>query len=245
MSVFSGQQENISTYHYENTLDPTQLTRITHSNPHYPATVFTYDACGRMICDEVGRTLKYDMLNRLMDVSVNDLVSAKYGYNASNQLVKQETHDNGTYYLYYRDDELVHEINTSKKQNTRLIKSDHECCAVVDDNQLVFMAAGHNESVCWSRHSKMEEGDTHTFLPYGDSEIKENTYVAFNGERKDPLTGVYHLGNGYRAYNPTIMRFNCPDSLSPFGEGGSIPMFTVMETPLIILILRAEHRRLL
>ncbi|MGI3428422.1 RHS repeat-associated core domain-containing protein [Providencia stuartii] len=223
VSVFSGQQENISTYHYENTLDPTQLTRITHSNPHYPATVFTYDACGRMICDEVGRTLKYDMLNRLMDVSVNDLVSAKYGYNASNQLVKQETHDNGTYYLYYRDDELVHEINTSKKQNIRLIKSDHECCAVVDDNQLVFMAAGHNESVCWSRHSKMEEGDTHTFLPYGDSEIKENTYVAFNGERKDPLTGVYHLGNGYRAYNPTIMRFNCPDSLSPFGEGGINP----------------------
>ncbi|RMR48355.1 YD repeat protein [Pseudomonas amygdali pv. mori] len=28
------------------------------------------------------------------------------------------------------------------------------------------------------------------------------------------------LGNGYRAFNPVLMRFNSPDSLSPFGEGG-------------------------
>ena len=28
------------------------------------------------------------------------------------------------------------------------------------------------------------------------------------------------LGNGYRAYNPTLMRFHSPDSLSPFGKGG-------------------------
>ncbi|RMV11327.1 hypothetical protein ALP17_02676, partial [Pseudomonas savastanoi] len=28
------------------------------------------------------------------------------------------------------------------------------------------------------------------------------------------------MGNGYRAYNPVLMRFNSPDSLSPFGKGG-------------------------
>ncbi|MFA0920552.1 RHS repeat-associated core domain-containing protein [Pseudomonas tremae] len=28
------------------------------------------------------------------------------------------------------------------------------------------------------------------------------------------------LGNGYRAYNPVLMRFHSQDSLSPFGEGG-------------------------
>lgn len=42
----------------------------------------------------------------------------------------------------------------------------------------------------------------------------------FNGEHPDPLTGHYPLGNGYRSYNPVLMRFNSPDSLSPFGEGG-------------------------
>jgi len=42
----------------------------------------------------------------------------------------------------------------------------------------------------------------------------------FNGERRDPLTGVTHLGNGYRAFSPALFRFTCPDSASPFGEGG-------------------------
>ncbi len=45
----------------------------------------------------------------------------------------------------------------------------------------------------------------------------------FNGERFDPLTGVSHLGNGYRAYSPALMRFTCPDSESPFGAGGINP----------------------
>ncbi|CAB3767060.1 RHS repeat-associated core domain-containing protein [Paraburkholderia solisilvae] len=42
----------------------------------------------------------------------------------------------------------------------------------------------------------------------------------FNGERNDPMSGVTHLGNGYRAFNPALMRFNCPDRESPFGLGG-------------------------
>ncbi|WP_238543153.1 RHS repeat-associated core domain-containing protein, partial [Pseudomonas sp. GM78] len=44
--------------------------------------------------------------------------------------------------------------------------------------------------------------------------------LGFNGELPDPLTGCYHLGNGYRQFNPVLMRFNRPDSWSPFGEGG-------------------------
>ncbi|HCL4435935.1 TPA: RHS repeat-associated core domain-containing protein [Salmonella enterica] len=45
----------------------------------------------------------------------------------------------------------------------------------------------------------------------------------FNGERQDPLSGVTHLGNGYRAYSPALRRFTCPDSESPFGQGGINP----------------------
>lgn len=44
--------------------------------------------------------------------------------------------------------------------------------------------------------------------------------LGYNGERFETLTGHYLLGNGYRAYNPLLMRFNSPDSLSPFGRGG-------------------------
>lgn len=44
--------------------------------------------------------------------------------------------------------------------------------------------------------------------------------LGFNGEAREQLTGVYLLGQGYRAYGPTLMRFLAPDSLSPFDGGG-------------------------
>ncbi|HHQ4530936.1 TPA: RHS repeat-associated core domain-containing protein [Aeromonas hydrophila] len=52
--------------------------------------------------------------------------------------------------------------------------------------------------------------------------LQENC-LAFNGERRDPVAGLYHLGQGYRAYDPRMMRFHAADSLSPFGEGGINP----------------------
>lgn len=42
----------------------------------------------------------------------------------------------------------------------------------------------------------------------------------FTGQWREAQTGWYLLGNGYRVYNPVLMRFHSPDSLSPFGRGG-------------------------
>jgi RHS repeat-associated protein len=60
------------------------------------------------------------------------------------------------------------------------------------------------------------------YTPYGHrpAESDSLSLLGFNGERPDPVTGHYLLGNGYRVFNPVLMRFNSPDSLSPFGEGG-------------------------
>lgn len=52
------------------------------------------------------------------------------------------------------------------------------------------------------------------------AETSQENLLGFNGELCESLTGHYLLGNGYRAFNPVLMRFNSPDSLSPFGEGG-------------------------
>lgn len=63
------------------------------------------------------------------------------------------------------------------------------------------------------------------YTPYGDqapgSGLK--SLLGFNAELADPVTGCYLLGAGYRAYNPVLMRFHSPDSLSPFGSGGINP----------------------
>lgn len=60
------------------------------------------------------------------------------------------------------------------------------------------------------------------YCPYGyrESTVLLSGLPGFNGEQPEPLTGHYLLGNGYRSHNPTLMRFNSPDSLSPFGKGG-------------------------
>ncbi|POA20265.1 hypothetical protein C1886_09495 [Pseudomonas sp. FW300-N1A1] len=60
------------------------------------------------------------------------------------------------------------------------------------------------------------------YMPYGHRPAENGllSLLGFNGERPDPVTGHYHLGNGYRQFNPVLMRFNSPDSWSPFGEGG-------------------------
>ncbi len=62
---------------------------------------------------------------------------------------------------------------------------------------------------------------TSNYNVWGDTQRDAGEFtLGFNGERRDPLTGVTHLGNGYRAFNPVLMRFNAPDSWSPFGDGG-------------------------
>jgi RHS repeat-associated protein len=61
-----------------------------------------------------------------------------------------------------------------------------------------------------------------TYAPYGHGQPVPALpgLPGFNGEQPDPVTAHYPLGNGYRAYSPVLMRFNSPDSLSPFGKGG-------------------------
>jgi RHS repeat-associated protein len=60
------------------------------------------------------------------------------------------------------------------------------------------------------------------YSAYGHQSARHevNTHLGFNGELHEAQTSWYLLGNGYRAYNPRLMRFHSPDSLSPFGLGG-------------------------
>lgn len=61
----------------------------------------------------------------------------------------------------------------------------------------------------------------YTYTPFGYDAPRANgrPLLGFNSQLLD-LSCTYLLGNGYRAYNPTAMRFNSPDSLSPFSGGG-------------------------
>lgn len=64
---------------------------------------------------------------------------------------------------------------------------------------------------------------SYTGYGYAPAESGLSRLLGFNGECPDRITGHYLLGNGKRAFNPVLMRFNSPDELSPFEEGGLNP----------------------
>ena len=54
-----------------------------------------------------------------------------------------------------------------------------------------------------------------------DPRLGTRSRVGFNGQLHEFLEGWQLLGNGYRSYSPTLMRFHSADDLSPFGKGGA------------------------
>jgi RHS repeat-associated protein len=74
---------------------------------------------------------------------------------------------------------------------------------------------------------------TLSYTPYGYRFTQWGlpSWLGFNGKQPDPVTGHYLLGNGYRAFNPVLMRFNSPDSWCPFGRGGVNPYAYCMGDP--------------
>lgn len=208
-----------ATYHYRNATDPTQLTSVTHTHKNYPQTInLSYDANGCMAHDESGRKLDYDAIGRLLRNSSKDIIGDKYHYDALNRMVGAGT----THHLYYRASELVCELLTSQGEGIRFVKIGHTCLGVHQKNKLTLTAVDHHDSLLLSRRIDQSSRQLHLWTPYGSGK-SPNHLPGFNGERVDQTSGAYHLGNGYRAYNPALMRFNCPDSLSPFGAGGINP----------------------
>ncbi|WP_153788866.1 RHS repeat-associated core domain-containing protein [Pseudomonas sp. EMN2] len=65
-------------------------------------------------------------------------------------------------------------------------------------------------------------GHALAYTPYGRRNVYSTTQpiLGFNGELIQKIGDYYLLGRGYRSYNPTLMRFQSPDSQSPFKRGG-------------------------
>ena len=211
-------QVDIAVYDYANSADPTQLTSVTHSHKAYPAYVeLAYDACGRMIVDQGGVKLRYDALGRLTQLEGQQ--HSSYQYNANNQLVNQTVKGGKNCQLHYRAGALVNQVLVEEEKKIRWIKGGAGYLAVNDSQDISLTASGQNEGLFWSLKNSDTQGKLHQYGAYGQGR-EEEFLPAFTGERQDPISGNYHLGNGYRSYNPVLMRFNCPDSLSPFGAGG-------------------------
>ncbi|MDR0218539.1 MAG: hypothetical protein LBI71_06600 [Enterobacteriaceae bacterium] len=203
--------------------DACQLQRITHTHPSYPAEItLDYDNAGRLIHDEAGRELAYDALGRLISAT-QDGNASRYGYDAAGRLALHRQNAQ-TQELYYQGSTRVMEIQRESGAQTRLVQANGATAAVITDAGASLLGTDPQGSVLLSQQGSGSPA-RYRYTPYGQqaADGQNPLLPGYTGERADPLGGGYHLGNGYRTYNPVLMRFTAPDSLSPFGAGGLNP----------------------
>ncbi|WP_080268742.1 RHS repeat-associated core domain-containing protein [Pseudomonas avellanae] len=140
---------------------------------------------------------RYDPLDRLADCSPAGQGSARFFYQKNRlttQIQGQIEHS-----LLRTDEHLLAQRRTENNES--------DSALLATDQQQSVIAV---------------QGLALAYTPYGHRHPSTGpmNLPGFTGQRVDPVTGHYLLGNGYRAFNPVLMRFNSPDSLSPFGEGG-------------------------
>ncbi|KLU14377.1 MULTISPECIES: RHS repeat-associated core domain-containing protein [Xenorhabdus] len=213
--------------------DTCQLQRITHTHPGYPAEItLAYDKNGRLIRDETGRELTYDALGRLTSAKLNEN-TCDYGYDAAGRLALQRLNGTQTQELYYQGNMRVMEVLRESGAETQRVQANGVLAATVTDSGIHLLGTDGQGSVLM----RQQHPDTLTryrYTPYGQQATDEQDSVqpAYTGEAFDPVGGGYHLGNGYRTYNPVLMRFTAPDSLSPFGAGGLNPYAYCLGDPI-------------
>jgi RHS repeat-associated protein len=180
-----------------------------------------------MLNDEQGQRLIYDSYGRLVNVEdpSGQHTLSTYRYDGHDQLVAvhegDEEHETLRFYLGYQ---LSHTLQGDKHTqylyhgNTPLGQQQ-----LKDHEQTMLLLTDASPSVIGE---SLQAGlRTAVYNAYGErsSEEEMQTLLAFNSEIREKLCGWYLLGRGYRAYNPSLMRFHSPDSFSPFEGGGVNP----------------------
>lgn len=217
--------------------DSCQLKSVTHTyieGGYKALQTFDYDLDGHMLNDEQGRRLSYDSLGRLLTVkeAASDRTLSVYRYDGHNHLIGVREGEQEETLRFYEGYTLSHtRQGTVHTQyffhgqqplgEQRLHTHERTLLLMTDASPSVI-----GECLQGKQHSIV-------YSAYGHRSAEEalTTLLGFNGEVREATTGWYLLGRGYRAYNPSLMRFHSPDSLSPFGSGGLNPYVYCLGNP--------------
>lgn len=147
-----------------------------------------------------------------------------YRYDALDQLVGLTPALQANTRRFYAQGKLTTEIR-GQESHTIIQHADHLLAQLRRQSTTVhtsLLLADRQRSIL---HILDAQAHLLNYTPYGyrPAEHGTSSLLEFNGERRDPVTGHYLLGNGYRAFNPILKRFNSPDNMSPFGKGGLNP----------------------
>lgn len=146
----------------------------------------------------------------------------RYHYDPLDRIAGLATTSDAETRLFYQKSRLATQIQAGM-QHSILQVDDHLLAQTSHSGkaaEIALLAADGLRSVVHVVGSGQHQAQAYTAYGYQAPTSGLHSLLGFAGERPDPVTGHYLLGNGYRAFNPVLMRFNSPDRLSPFGEGG-------------------------
>ncbi|MGB9089282.1 MAG: RHS repeat-associated core domain-containing protein [Pseudomonas farsensis] len=225
---FDGDKEDDANFQYKDD-GSFQLASVKHTLiTDYPALQrFSYDELGNALNDEMGRRLVYDEAGRLLEVRAaedDNKVVASYRYDGHDQLCAVRS-DSGsevqrryqglqvdstlqdgllTQYLYNGDTALgLNQWRDGALVSSRLLLNDGQGSVIGE-----YDGTG-------LRPNQDKELRPASYCAYGERPDNNGleTLLAFNGELREKAFGWYLLGRGYRAFNPSLMRFHSPDSM--------------------------------
>lgn len=232
---------------YGNALQPTQRTGITVTHTPNggkagkPTThTLVSDKNGSLTTDDSDHQFVYTPVGQLQSVtSVKDrTLLASYEYDHIGRLASQwDESKQQRRVMQYKGDQLCGVVWLDAKDTpVRGTVLDEEAGLVVQCQEMSEAAPA--ARYCFRLPDPQNGGaeeysmDAHGdwvsqsigLTPWGEASLDSlnalNSGLGYNGQCVDPVTGAYHLGNGYRVYDPRFQAFFQGDSLSPFGEGG-------------------------
>lgn len=240
-TTFSDDQTETRTYTYDDHTQPTRRSRVSMMQPGSvkpSVTELNYDANGSLVKNAQGHTLAYTYDGQLMSVRDGEKLVTSYEYDELGRLAAQW--DEGRKQrrvLEYDGDRLCGECwLDAEGKALRHRALDEEAGLVVyhiehgesSDSTRLYFTLPDPQSGGGEEYVVDAEGQWQSrsigFTPWGEAPQERldamQGGMGYNAQRVDPVTGYYHLGNGYRVYDPQHQAFYQSDSLSPFGEGG-------------------------
>ncbi|WP_318654590.1 RHS repeat-associated core domain-containing protein, partial [Pseudomonas sp. MWU13-2100] len=210
---------NTARYTYDDVVDPVQLRKVVNSHADYPESIdLEYNADGHLILDEQGRTLDYDALGRLTQVS-GGASGAAYHYDPLDKLYSKDG-AGGAEQRFYQEGEVATVLHGA--QSSSFVRGDEQLLAERqgETEHTLLLVCDASNSVSSESAGGAPNAIAYTAYGHPSAARPITSRLGFNGELAEVNTGWQLLGNGYRAYNPVLKRFHSPDSMSPFDRGG-------------------------
>ncbi|WP_032633216.1 RHS repeat protein [Pseudomonas syringae USA007] len=179
-TTFNG-GSNRARYFYEG-IDPAQLTRMTNNHSAYPSAIsLTYDPDGNLVSDEAGRTLSYDPLGRLLEVSM-PAGDVRYRYDPQDRLAGETGEQR-----FYRDGVLASQLGGS--QNSTYMRGDGYLLAEQQGSDALLFSTSISNSVFSEVHASGVSPRRYTVYGHASGEEPPSGRLGFNGELHESGTG--------------------------------------------------------